>query len=198
MFTIINKIIWKWISLPEKFYLFGLVLNILNTRLFKIKRNCNEINEILLYGSEKKKYMEHGIKNLLCIYYTIANAQKTVDVCVPSLESITLTYCLVRVHEEAKVKMRVVIHNNSKNLFNLDFLAKNGIEVKLMTPVVRLGHEFLLVDAIGDFSDAVAVIGSLDYSTHNVNCNWDATVLTSESVVVRALQREFNRVWNCY
>lgn len=198
MFTIINKIIWKWISLPEKFYLFGLVMNILNTRLFKIKRNCNEINEILLYGSEKKKYMEHGIKNLLCIYYTIANAQKTVDVCVPSLESITLTYCLVRVHEEAKVKMRVVIHNNSKNLFNLDFLAKNGIEVKLMTPVVRLGHEFLLVDAIGDFSDAVAVIGSLDYSTHNVNCNWDATVLTSESVVVRALQREFNRVWNCY
>ncbi|CAB3256548.1 unnamed protein product [Arctia plantaginis] len=187
---------WELAFCLGKAFLSGLAQTILKTSLFNYESGYKEINEILLYGSENKAHMEEiGLNNLLCIYYMILHANKTVDVCVPSFESDTLANCLIKVHQNGNVKIRIVIHN-SDDFHNLHFFSQNGIEVKIIKPFVRLEHEFLLIDASEKFKHAVAVIGSLDYNTWRVNCNRDATVLTSESTVVKALQREFNRVWD--
>ncbi|XP_075973685.1 mitochondrial cardiolipin hydrolase-like [Anticarsia gemmatalis] len=178
-------------------YVCGLALKIFEINLFKNGKQQDEsINEILLYGAENedRDIQQIGLNNLFCIYYVILHASRSVEVCVPSLASDTLAKCLISVHQKNKVKVRITIHN-SDNFDNLQLFAQSGIEIKIINPTVPLEHEFLLIDALDDFKDAVAVMGSLDYETTQVNCNLDATVLTSDIAVVTALKREFDRVW---
>lgn len=174
-----------------------LALKILQITTFRSNsKQCDSaVNEMLLYGAEDEEHMKQiGLNNLLCIYYVILHASRTVDVCVPSLISDTMAKCLINVHQKNKVKIRITIHN-SDNFHNMQMFAQNGIEVKIINPAVRLEHEFVLIDACAG-TDAVAVLGSLDYETTRVNCNRDATLLTSDIAVVTALNREFERVWN--
>lgn len=161
------------------------------------KQNDSAINEMLLYGAETEEQTKQiGLDNLLCIYYVILHANKTVDVCVPSLVSGTLAECLINVRRKNNARVRITIHN-SDEFHNLQSFAENGIEVKVINPSVRLEHEFVLVDAAGGAGEALAVLGSLDYDTASPNCNRDATLLTSDAELLTALTKEFERVWNC-
>ncbi|XP_061385865.1 uncharacterized protein LOC116779141 [Danaus plexippus] len=70
------------------------------------------INEVLFYGSEyEEKKKQLGLNNLFCIYYVIIQASFTIDVCVPSLTSDTISKCLINVQKKNKVKIRIVVHN---------------------------------------------------------------------------------------
>ncbi|PZC75190.1 hypothetical protein B5X24_HaOG206605 [Helicoverpa armigera] len=175
----------------------GSLIYELGLKMLRIRRNnqCDSaINEILLYGAENQEHQKQiGLNNLLCIYYVILHASSSVDVCVPSLTSDTLTKCLISVRQKNKVSVRIVIHS-SEDFHNLQLFAQNGIEVKVMRPAVRLAHEFVLVD--GRAGDAVAALGALDYDTARLNCNRDATLLSSDPALITALNREFERVWN--
>ncbi|CAH0405323.1 unnamed protein product [Chilo suppressalis] len=154
------------------------------------------INEVLFYGAkEENKRKEIGLDNLFCIYYIIAHASRTVDVCVPKLESETITKCLISVHQKNKTRIRVAVHK-SEQTDNLTSLSEQGIEVKVVKSTEPIEHEFILVDASESFADALALIGSLDYETTRVNCNRDNTLLTSEPKVVNNLKKEFDRIWN--
>ncbi|XP_028156167.1 mitochondrial cardiolipin hydrolase-like [Ostrinia furnacalis] len=153
-------------------------------------------NEVLFYGdsADEEKVKKTGLNNLYCINFVLSNACRSVDVCVPSLESETITKCLINVHLKNKAKVRIAIHN-SDQFGNLKSLAQHGIEVKVIKSE-RIEHEFALIDACEATSDGLAVMGSLDYETARVNCNKDMTMLTSQPEVVTNLQREFNRIWN--
>lgn len=196
-----NKLDWISTMCSGGSFICELALKMLELSIFKVHNVAGTeaetpINEILLYGADNEEHMkEIGLNNLLCIYYVILHANKSVDVCVPSLASETLAKCLITVHQKSKAKIRIVIHN-SDDFDNLQLFGQHGIEVKIINPDVPLEHEFLLVDASDEFKDAVAVMGSLDYETSRVNCNRDATVLTSEVTVVTTLKREFDRVWH--
>ncbi|CAD0194917.1 unnamed protein product [Chrysodeixis includens] len=160
------------------------------------KQNDSAINEILLYGAETEEQTKQiGLDNLLCIYYVILHANKTVDVCVPSLISGTLAECLINVRQKNKARVRITIHN-SDEFHNLQSFAENGIEVKVISPSVRLEHEFVLVDLGSGPGEAVGVLGALDYDTARPNCNRDATLLSSDVTLLTALGKEFERVWN--
>uniref|UniRef100_A0A2A4JVF3 Mitochondrial cardiolipin hydrolase n=1 Tax=Heliothis virescens TaxID=7102 RepID=A0A2A4JVF3_HELVI len=169
----------------------------LGLKILRINRNKqgdSAINEILLYGAENEEHQKQiGLNNLLCIYYVILHASNTVDVCVPSLASDTLTKCLISVHQKNKVQVRIAIHS-SDDFHNLQLFAQNGIEVKVMRPAVRVAHEFVVVD--GGARDAVAALGALDYDTARLNCNRDATLLSSDAALITAMNREFERIWN--
>ncbi|XP_013194154.2 uncharacterized protein LOC106137791 [Amyelois transitella] len=173
----------------------GIVIKILRRNIAQPISKI-DINEILIYGSEDERRMiEIGLDNLYCIHYVLAHANQSIDVCVPSLESDTIADCLINVQERSKAMIRVVIHN-SKTFNHLNPFSKCGIQVKVVQTAERMEHEFILIDASEDSSDAVAVIGSLDYQTTRVNCNRDITLLTSDISVVTVLKREFDRVWN--
>lgn len=162
-----------------------------------IGKKCDTlINEVLFYGAKDERRMkEIGLENLFCIYYVVSHATRTVDVCVPSLESETIAKCLMNVQQRNKAKIRIAIHN-SNNFGNLKSFAKHGIEVKVIKSAERLEHEFMLVDACEGMANALALVGSLDYDASRVNCNRDTTMLTSESRVITNLQQEFDRIWN--
>ncbi|XP_059051259.1 uncharacterized protein LOC131846055 [Achroia grisella] len=187
---------WKTTLYASGSILCGIALKVLKDNVFKNVPNKSDINEVLLYGDgDDVRVKEIGLDNLYCIYYMIAHASNTVDVCVPSLESEIITKCLIAVQQKNKPKIRIAIHN-SNTWDNLKSIAESGIEVKVIKSTERLEHEFLLIDATGTFDDAVAIIGSLDYDTSRVNCNNDTTMITSELAVVKTLKREFDRVWN--
>ncbi|CAG9796536.1 unnamed protein product [Diatraea saccharalis] len=156
----------------------------------------SSINEVLFYGAqEESKRKEIGLDNLFCIYYVIAHASRTVDVCVPSLESETITKCLLRVHRKDNMQVRVAVHK-SNQLDNLMLLIDQGIEVKVVESTEPIEHEFILIDASENLDVGMAIIGSLDYETTRVNCNRDTTFLTSKPCVVSILKKEFDRIWH--
>lgn len=189
-----NAINWKNTLALSGPVLCGLAFKLMRSRITK---QCDTtINEVLFYGAqgERQTKEELGLDNLFCIYYVIAHASRSVDVCVPSLESETMAKCLITVQQRNQAKIRVAIHNSDK-FCNLTSFAKHGIEVKVIRSAERLEHEFVLVDAAAGAGDALALLGSLDYETDRVNCNRDSTMLTSEPVVVTNLQREFDRIW---
>lgn len=163
--------------------------------MFRSDKQCDSaINEILFYGAEdEERTKQKVLNNMICICYVIHNASRTVDVCVPGLVSNTLAKCLVKVHQKNKVYVRIAIHN-SKNYQNLTLFSENEIEVKIITPSVKLEHEFVLVDA--GARDSVAVLGALEHAPGCRGLRSDATLLTSESAVLTSLSREFERVWN--
>lgn len=159
--------------------------------LKKNYKSGNAINEILFYGAEdEKRSKELGLINLCCIYYLLAHANRNIDMCVPSLVSDAIIQCLTS-SALKKVKIRVAIHK-SHNFCHLDALAQNGIEVKVINSG-NLNHEFALIDAGEKCKNSLAVIGPLDYDITKVNK--DHTLLTSESKVLIALKKEFERVW---
>ncbi|XP_045774960.1 uncharacterized protein LOC123873906 [Maniola jurtina] len=164
-------------------------------QLVRPNKQSDTINEILLYGAgdyDRKKQL--GLNNLFCVYNVLVHARQTIDVCMPSLDSETISKCLINVHEKSKVKLRIVVHKN----FDLDsnHFLDYGIEVKVISQAeVRLEHEFMLIDAV-DFAEGLAIIGSLDYELKRVNCDSDSTLMTSEKAVVSTLKREFDRIWN--
>lgn len=163
--------------------------------LKRIERQCDAINDILFYGKEDgEKKRQAGLDNLFCIYYVLVHANQSIDVCMPSLMSETITRCLVDVQKRSHVQIRVVIHR-SEYYEQLLTLADQGIQVKVIDNADNLEHEFILVDATEGVGEAVALMGSLDYEVDRVNCNRDNTLLTSDAVVVNALRREFDRVW---
>ncbi|XP_049879628.1 uncharacterized protein LOC126376335 [Pectinophora gossypiella] len=157
------------------------------------KRRDTTVNEVLLYGAEDdEKAKEAGLNNLFCIYYVIVHATTTVDVCMPNLLSDTIAKCLVNARRNSKVKIRVCLYK-CNDVSQLDFITQSGIEVKVVRE--HLAHEFILVDAVEDCKETVAIIGSLDYDTKRVNCSRDNTMLTSEETVVKTLKKEFERIW---
>ncbi|XP_063616224.1 uncharacterized protein LOC134789585 [Cydia splendana] len=176
----------------------GVAIKLLKiSNVFSSRRNHDiPVNEVLLYGAnDEVQTKQIGLNNLFCIYYVIVHANCSIDVCLPDLESDTIAKCLIGAQKN-NVKVRLIVHSNSD--FDMPKLIKHGIEVKIITSRSRepLEHEYILVDADAETRGAVAVMGSLDYETARVNCNRDATLLTSEPSVVKSLKREFDRVWN--
>ncbi|OWR47714.1 Mitochondrial cardiolipin hydrolase [Danaus plexippus plexippus] len=162
------------------------------TELVSVSPQSETINEVLFYGSEyEEKKKQLGLNNLFCIYYVIIQASFTIDVCVPSLTSDTISKCLINVQKKNKVKIRIVVHNEHGNY---DCFLKSDIEVKVIKSKLKMEHEYLLIDASPE-QEAIAVIGSLDYEVARVNSNRDTTIITSEPIVIEALKREFDRVW---
>ncbi|KPI94930.1 Mitochondrial cardiolipin hydrolase [Papilio xuthus] len=162
----------------------------------KKSAHCDSINEVLFYGAEDdKKKEEIGTNNLLCIYYVIVHACRSLDVCLPTLKSDTISKCLINVHKRNCVIIRIVLYN-ADNLDMLQELGKQGISVKIVNFAPKLEHEFIIIDAIDECKDAVAVLGSLDYELSRVNCNRDSTLLTSDCAVIQALKNEFERIWS--
>ncbi|KAM3967901.1 mitochondrial cardiolipin hydrolase-like [Aphomia sociella] len=186
---------WKTTLYASGSIICGIVLKVMKNNIFKnIASEC-VVNEVLLYGADNEKLMtDIGLDNLFCIYYMISQATRTIDMCVPSLRSEIITKCLVTVQQKCSPKIRIAIHN-SDNFDNLKYLAQCGIEVKVIKSTECLEHEFVLIDATEEYKEAVAILGSLDYDVSRINCNRDATLLTSEPVVTKTLKREFDRVW---
>lgn len=172
----------------------GIVSKITNiTDFISVNKQNESLNEILFYGSDSdEKNKKVALNNLFCIYYIIVHATETVDVCVPTLRSETISKCLLSVHQNNHTKVRIVVHG-SDDLQIFKSFFDCGIEVKIVKSEVKLEHEFLLVDA--NCRDAVAIVGSLDYEVSRVNCNRDSTLLTSEKTLVSVLKREFDRIW---
>ncbi|XP_048489429.1 mitochondrial cardiolipin hydrolase-like [Plutella xylostella] len=169
------------------------------TSLVKMfEKQCSDlacINEFLFYGAGDDDASERlGLDNLFCIFYVVLHANTSVDVCMPSLMSDTITKCLLEVQKKGSVTIRVIIHK-SKNHSQVVRLKKAGIEVKAMDSEDNPAHEFILVDGGEGGSDAVALVGSLDYDVGRVNRHRDHTLLTSEPVLVTALKKEFERIW---
>ncbi|CAH2102432.1 unnamed protein product [Euphydryas editha] len=172
----------------------GIAAKIVNFTDFRsVKKQNDTMNEILFYGSDSNEENQKvGLNNLFCIYYIIVHAIETIDVCVPTLRSETISECLVSVHQKNHVKVRVVVHNSEDLQIFKSFL-DCGIEVKIIKSEVKLEHEFLLIDA--NCRDAVAIVGSLNYEVSRINCNRDSTLLTSEKALISVLKREFERIW---
>lgn len=176
----------------------GLLLSGIAIKLMQnFGKQCDSaLNEILFYGNEdEEQTIQAGLNNLFCINFVIGHATQTIDVCVPSLVSDTITKSLINVKQKG-VKIRVAIHK-SEDIESLQMFSEHGIEVKVINSE-QLDHEFLLIDATNECQDAVAVIGSLDYDTSRVNCNRDTTMLISEQIVVISLKREFERIWESF
>ncbi|XP_026759338.1 uncharacterized protein LOC113518555 [Galleria mellonella] len=187
---------WKTTLYASGSLLCGIALKVLKDNLFKHNASNCGINEVLLYGADNEERVKKiGLDNLFCIYYMIARASDSIDVCIPSLQSELIVKCFISAQQRNKPKIRITIHDND-SFCNLKSVAENGIEVKFIKSSERLEHEFILINATGPFKEAVAIIGSLDYDTSRVNCNSDATIITSELAVVKTLKREFDRVWN--
>ncbi|KAF9421421.1 hypothetical protein HW555_002636 [Spodoptera exigua] len=191
-----SKSTWKCILSAGSSKVFGFGLKMLEISIFRnVEQLDTAINEVLFYGAgDEKQVKQIAQSNLYCIRFIIVNASATVDVCVPNLSSETLAKCLVTLHQNNKVKIRIAIHSSDDDdLENLELFAKNGVEVKVLRPEVRLEHEFVLVDA-RVAGEAVAALGALDLEPAGLASA--ATLLTSEAAVLTALHREFERVWD--
>ncbi|KAG6458700.1 hypothetical protein O3G_MSEX011009 [Manduca sexta] len=189
-------------NLKAAFYSSGSYIRQFTSKIFSFvtKSRSKEddvinMNEVLFYGgSDEEQSKQVGLNNLQCIAYIIQHACRSVDVCVPSLASNTIIKSLMSAAKRNNVKIRIVVH--SDDFHCLQSFTENGIQVKVINSAVALEHDFILIDTSGDFEDAVAVIGSIDYEPSRVNCNSDATILTSDIKVVNALMKEFDRVWH--
>ncbi|KAJ8736215.1 hypothetical protein PYW08_006871 [Mythimna loreyi] len=172
----------------------GIIIKVLEISIFRNKNKQSDVtvNEVLFYGAEDEEETQQiRTNNMLCIHYVILHARSTVDVCVPSLASDSLAKCLVSVQQKNKVYIRVAIHN-SNDFHNLQLLAQNGIEVKVIKTGVRLAHEFVLLDARA--GEPLALAGALPGA--GPARARAATLLTSDSTLITALGLEFERVWN--
>ncbi|XP_041975629.1 uncharacterized protein LOC121730587 [Aricia agestis] len=152
------------------------------------------VNEVLLYGAgDEEQRRQAGLNNLLCIYYTMILANKSIDVCLPILRSETIFRCLINARQKSDVKIRLILYDDCKKKYT-DVLKKHGVEIKVVKSTVKLEHQFILIDVTD--REAVAIIGSLDYDVNHVNLNTDNTLLISDTNAVAPLKREFERIWN--
>lgn len=191
-----NNFNWKSFLFGSASVLTGISQKITKlANIVGISKQSDAINEVLFYGAQYKEKEQVGLNNLFCIYYMIAHASQSVDICVPTLESDTISKCLLNIQKRENncAKVRIIVHNTS-TLSNLQSFVSCGIQVKIIRPKIELEHEFLLIDA--NCVDAVAILGSLDYEVNRVNHNRDNTLITSEATLIRTLKREFNRIWD--
>lgn len=173
------------------------VVCFLAKKIFKpleyIMTNYSEdTSTVLFYGDVNKEIAKQAsLKNLHFIQNVIVNSNKTINVCVPKCVSNSLAECLITAQRMKKVKILVVIHN-STNLNNVQQLVRNNIAVKVIN-LCRLEHEFVLVDAAGDYDGAAALINCINYE--KINYNRDSTMFITDKSIVRSLSKEFDRVW---
>ncbi|CAH0727366.1 unnamed protein product, partial [Brenthis ino] len=190
-----NKINWKSFVFGGASILGGISEKITKfTNIVGISKQNDAINDVLFYGAEgDKEKKELGLNNLFSIYYLIVHASRTIDMCVPTLDSETISKCLINTHQKNHVRVRIIVHSKA-TLKSLQSFIESGIEVKVISPKIKLEHEFLLIDV--NYQDTIAIVGSLDYEVNRVNHNRDSTLLTSEATLIKALKREFDRIWN--
>lgn len=163
------------------------------------EQSVAEVNEVLMYGGEEDEIQRESVvtDHLYSITYVISRARQSVDVCLPRLVNSSIMQSLMFVAEKGR-KVRVIIHSDrsEEQISCIEELSDRGIGVKMIKPVIKIEHEFILVDGENWKSkDAVALIGSLNYSKDNVNNKYDSTLFTTEQTIVNTLNKEFNRLW---
>lgn len=191
-----SNVNWKSFIFESSSILAGISHKITKlTNIVGISKQSDAINEVLFYGTQNEEKKQIGLNNLFCIFYVIAHASRSVDICMPTLDSDTMSKCLINVQKREKnyAQVRIIVHNTG-TLRSLHSFIACGIQVKIITPKIKLEHEFLLIDA--NCADAVAIMGSLDYEVNRLNHNRDNTLITSEGTLIKTLKREFDRIWD--
>ncbi|XP_011315039.1 mitochondrial cardiolipin hydrolase [Fopius arisanus] len=168
--------------------------------------NYKIITEVLIFNSEGADCRTHSMTNMSCgishcpvrnvrkLLSFFDSAKKTLDICIYILTSKDLTDAIIRAHERGitiRLMVDSIMSENSACSFQLTRIRRAGIKVLMHRSTVSLmHHKFAIMD------EKLMIFGSTNWTMQAFFGNFDATLITNQTELVRVFSSEFNRMWN--
>lgn len=124
------------------------------------------------------------------IKHQLKSAAKSVDICVFTIADDHLTEAILATHKRG-VKVRIITDNDKINDVgsDIDYLARQGVEVKLDNTRYHMHHKFAL------FDNERLINGSFNWTRSASQFNSEDLTLTDDSRHVQDFSRHFEQLW---
>lgn len=158
--------------------------------VYYYKSRRAEINEVMVFC--KLQFNAYNCFDKLISH--VEAAQKSVNVCMPSIHNPAIQGRLVNLMKKKKIKVRIIIdqtgYNESTDFFIKELIdAGAEIRCKIKEPHYKM-HKFCLVD------DKVLMTGTLDWGNDRSADHWNYVYITNKFQLVQPVRREFSHMWN--
>lgn len=127
------------------------------------------------------------------IRHQLKRAVKSVDICVFTIADDDLTEAILATYKRG-VKVRIITDNDKINDVgsDIDYLARQGIEIKLDNTSYHMHHKFALFDG------ERLINGSFNWTRSASKYNSEDITLTDDSRHVQAFSRHFEQLWHYF
>ncbi|MGR5145991.1 phospholipase D-like domain-containing protein [Photobacterium alginatilyticum] len=127
------------------------------------------------------------------IRHQLKRAAKSVDICVFTIADDDLTEAILATHKRG-VKVRIITDNDKINDVgsDIDYLARQGIEIKLDNTSYHMHHKFALFDG------ERLINGSFNWMRSASKYNSEDITLTDDGRHVQAFSRHFEQLWHYF
>ncbi|MEK6782344.1 MAG: phospholipase D-like domain-containing protein [Bacteroidota bacterium] len=151
------------------------------------------VNSALTITSKEtsKAFFSPGESCRNTIIQQINNAITRIKICVFTISDDTITNAIITCHKKGRdIK---IITDNDKSLdlgSDIEWLAKEGIPIKMDTTSNHMHHKFMLVD------EQWLLTGSYNWTQSAARFNHENILLSSDVGVVKSFLSEFDKLWN--
>lgn len=130
----------------------------------------------------------NGCRDAICQH--IRTAKKSVSICVFTISDNIIAEEILAAHREGK-SVRIITDNDK--VFDMgsdiEMLDKRGVKVRTDRTDVHMHHKFAIID--GEY----LINGSYNWTRSAAERNYENILITQEASLVRAYNREFERLW---
>lgn len=124
------------------------------------------------------------------VTYFLNQVRRKVDVCVFTITDDRISNALLAAHRRG-VAVRIITDNEKAYDpgSDVDELKAAGIPLKVDETIYHMHHKFAV------FDDEKVLTGSYNWTRNAAEVNWENLVVLSDSGLVKAFTREFERLW---
>ncbi len=135
-------------------------------------------------------YFSPGKSCRAAILNQIGSAVRSLDVCVFTISDDFIANALILAHKR-HLKVRIITDNDKSEDkgSDIDRFHEEGLAVKIDDTRHHMHHKFMVVDG------KVAITGSYNWTRSAAKFNHENLLLTRDSSVVKAFQKEFEDLW---
>ncbi|XP_015116833.1 mitochondrial cardiolipin hydrolase [Diachasma alloeum] len=177
-------------------------------KYFRKNGNSNNetITEALIFNCESAQCREHAMRQVSCeiphcpgrnikkLVHFFDSAKKTLDVCIYILTYKDISDAIIRAHKR-DITIRLIVDSGMSETSGcstqLTRIRRAGIKIRMHRSTVSLmHHKFAIID------EELMILGSSNWTMQAFFGNYDASLITNQTELVRVFSSEFNRMWS--
>jgi len=135
-------------------------------------------------------FFSPGNDCLNAIIGEIEVANKSIEICVFTISDNRISNKLVEAHKRSKIIK--IISDNDKTLdagSDIEFLARQGIEVKIDRTAYHMHHKFAI------FDKRIVITGSYNWTKSAADYNEENILVTDNKQIIDTFQKQFDNMW---
>ncbi len=125
------------------------------------------------------------------IVQQINNSVSQLKICVFTISDDTISNAIITSHKKG-IDIKVITDNDKSHDLgsDIEWLAKEGIQVKMDRTSNHMHHKFMVTDK------QMAITGSYNWTQSAARYNHENIMLTSEAGIIKSFLSEFDKLWN--